>query len=388
MRVDRTVGLFVALLLACSKSSPPEDTNKPTPSATPETAEAKPTGQAEEQPAMAEPSPALAQPQPEPDPEPEPPEETFGPAKLTVLSDEQRALLDAGDADVPLEVDTHYIQSNETAHHLYFPYIDDLGGAYIGVGSDQNYTMAAKARARLVFLMDIDTRVVDLHHMYRVLILASDTPAALVERWHEDHRDETLALLETEFADVETRRRARILRGYRSGRETVYRHLQRVIGRKRDGKNVTWLNDADMYAHIQALYRTNRVRIMVGNLAGQHSIRTAAKASEALEETVSVLYMSNAEEYFRYTPDFVANIKSLPTTSESMVLRTIYSKKWEHADLWAYQIQPIDDFKQRLGDGLNRSRNPMLRYADREGDLEKELGIKGFSRVGYDGDVK
>ncbi|MGH1347324.1 MAG: hypothetical protein ACRBN8_37530 [Nannocystales bacterium] len=333
---------------------------------------------------------AATEPEPGPEPTPPPePEPTFGPAALTALTDTQRQTLAIGKEDPPLPVDIHYVQSNEKRHDLFFPYIEDVGGCAIGVGSDQTFTAAAKARSTLLFMMDIDRRIVDLHLMHRVFVLASETPAENWAWWDAKNADEAKALLEEKLPDggaTEATVR-RTLRGYHAYRETVYRHLRRVIERERNGAQVTWLSDPESYAHIRALYQTGRVRIMQGNLAGAHSMRTAAAACEALGETMRVVYMSNAEEYFTYTPDFVANVQAQPTDAKSVLLRTIYSKKWEHADLWAYQVHKLSDFKERLSDRKNRKRTAMLRYAKKDGGLEREsLSIKGFSRIGYVGD--
>ena len=110
--------------------------------------------------------------------------------------------------------------------------------------------------------------------------------------------------------------------------------------------------------------------------------KALAKACEELGVPIRVLYMSNAEEYFKYTPDFRANVASLPIDdANAVVLRTIYSKKWVHADLWAYQVQPLVDFRARLEDKKNRSRNPMLRLAEYAKELDREPGPKGLSLV-------
>jgi hypothetical protein len=308
-----------------------------------------------------------------------PPIETIG--GLTKLDAQQRATLLEGDEDPPFTVDTHYIQSNETRHDLYFPYLEGSGGACIGVGSDQTFTVAAYAKCELLFMMDIDTRVVELHRIYEVLVPRAETPRALVDMWHEDAEASTQAVLEEAFADMDERARKKLLVGFRVGRETVYRHLERVIARTVDGTNVSWLSDPEMFAHMQALYGTGRVRVMVGNLAGDKSLRTVAAACEALDVKVRALYMSNAEEYFKYIPDFVANIQALPADDRSVVLRTIYSKKWVHADLWAYQVQPILDFQTRLNDRKNSSRNPMLAYATYAKELDREPGPTGLSLV-------
>lgn len=297
------------------------------------------------------------------------------------LPDEARQTLLAGAADEPFTVDTHYIQSNETRHDLFFPYIDGIGGAFIGVGSDQSFTMVAHAKSELMFMFDIDMRVVDLHRMYEVLVPRADTPQQLVDFFLEANAESTTAILQEAFAAEEPARLKKILQGYRVGRETVYRHLLRVIGREREGKPTSWLSDPDKFAHIQTLYRAGRVRIMPGNLAGATSMRTAGAACDALGVPVRVLYMSNAEEYFKYTPDFVKNIESLPIDEASVVLRTLYSKKWVHADLWAYQVQPLADFRARISERKNRSRNPMLFYATAEGTVDREPGPEGLSLV-------
>lgn len=302
---------------------------------------------------------------------------------LSFLGDAQRAQLNAGSEDPPIEVETHYIQSNETRHDLFFPYIAGIGGAYMGVGSDQNYTMAAKAQAEVMFLMDIDTRVVDLHRMYAVFIPAAESPDALLRRWDAEHRAENEAELEKGLGDLAPLHRQRILRGYRNGRETVFRHLQRVIGRKHNSAASSWLSDPELYAHIRLLYRTGRVRIMVGNLAGEASVGTVAAASRTLGLPVRVVYFSNAEEYFKYGKAFIRSIQALDGDERSMVLRTIYSKDWEHADLWAYQVQPLRDFQTRLSDGRNRSRNPMLRYANLEGALDLKPDHEGLTTIGF-----
>jgi hypothetical protein len=309
-------------------------------------------------------------------------EPTFGPAALRKLGGDDRSKLLAGPADEPIPVPIHYVQSNETRHDLFFPFIEGKGGAFIGVGSDQSYTMIAAARSELVFMLDIDYRVVDLHEMYRVFILRSDTPQALVDCWKDTHEEAMRAVLAEGLAHMSEDDRDRIDRGYRIGRETVYRHLLRVISRAREGKPTSWLSDPQMYDHIRALFQTDRVRIMPGNLAGAASMRTAGAAAAALGEKVTVLYMSNAEEYFKYTAEFAANIAALPIDEHGMILRTIYSKKWEHADLWAYQVQPIADLRARLGERKNSSRRPMLFYAESDGSLDRDTGHKGLTLVG------
>ena len=368
---------FASLVaIACNGAKGEEPSTPPAAPATP-VADAPP---AETPLADAEPQAPEAKSAPAPAPEPKaPPVETIG--GLTKLDDAQRTTLLAGDEDAPFKVDTHYIQSNETRHDLWFPYVEGIGGACIGVGSDQTFTVAAHAKCELLFMMDIDTRVVELHRIYSVLVPKAESPQALVDMWSEAAQEQTTAVLEEGLADMDEKALRRLLVGFRVGRETVYRHLSRVVERTADGEPASWLSDADKFAHMQALYDTGRVRVMVGNLAGDKSLKTIAKACEDLGVKIRVLYMSNAEEYFKYVPDFVESIQALPADDKSVVLRTIYSKKWEHADLWAYQVQPILDFQTRLGERKNRSRNPMMAYALYAGELDKTPGPEGLSLI-------
>jgi hypothetical protein len=374
----RRSGVLLSMLVltapvACSSHA----TDSPRQPAQPPSVAADPEPQPQQPPAVSVRSdPAIESPTPS-----DPPPPTFGPAELTQLTAEHLQTFHAGVEDEPVPVEIHYVQSNETRHDLYFPHIEALGGAYIGVGSDQNYTMMAAARSEYAFLMDIDYRVVDLHQMYDVFVGQAETPQALVDLWSEAQAQESEALLEQALSELNEPRRRRIIHGFRSGRETVYRHLLRVVARTVYDEPASWLSDPELYAHVRAMVQTDRIRIMSGNLAGADSIQTAGQAARALGTNVEVLYMSNAEEYFKYSKQFVANIDALPIGDASMVLRTIYSKEWEHADLWAYQVHALSDFHTRLQDRKNRSRNPMLRYAMTDGALEAVEG-KGFSKVG------
>jgi hypothetical protein len=70
--------------------------------------------------------------------------------------------------------------SNERKHDIYFEDFKGLGGGYLGVGGDQNYTMAAAAGSQVLWLVDIDLEVVKLHKLYSALLRATDTPQAFV----------------------------------------------------------------------------------------------------------------------------------------------------------------------------------------------------------------
>jgi hypothetical protein len=314
------------------------------------------------------------------DPEVEPdPVDPWGP-----LTEAQRAVMLAGDEEPRISTPEHYVKTNERRHDVWFPYIEDKRGAYIGVAADQSYTLIAVAKSEFVFLMDLDWRVTELHRAYEVLIEASEDPKTLHERFHAKNEDSSVALIQAALQDqISAEQLRQVVMSWRSARETVYLHLQNVIARKQDGVATSWLSNPDYYAHIRTLYQNNRVRMLVGDLTGPTTLQTITKAIEGLDVPVQVLYLSNAEEYYDYSKQYRANIQGLPITDESVVLRTIYSKQWVHADaLWNYQVQPLADYQARLGDAKVTRRTRMLAQAEAEGVLEKNLAsVNGLSRI-------
>ena len=108
----------------------------------------------------------------------------------------------------------------------------DKRGIYVGVAADQNYTLAAVAKSEFMLLMDLDWRVTELHRAYEVLIEASEDAKTLHERFHESNADASAKLIEDALrGKVDDGRLKQIVTSWRGARETVYRHLAKVITR-------------------------------------------------------------------------------------------------------------------------------------------------------------
>jgi len=366
---------LVLALIACGGHSPA------TPAENPAALPASPSPAPQPVLAAIQAPPPSTPPTTPPSPEPVVRAPDPAPGPLTPLTAEQRTTLRAGPEDPLTPTPIHYMKSNEVRHDVWFPYIADKGGALLGVGSDQNYTLAAVARSEFLFLADIDQSVADLHRNYEVLIEASPDPQSLVEKFQPAATESSIALLNAAYADLPEPERKRLIRLYRNARETVRIHVERVIKRKQDGEPTSWLSDPALYDHVRAMFQADRVRPMAGNLIGPNSLQSAAAAAKALGTTIRVVYFSNAEEYFMYVPQFVANVEALPVDDSTVVLRTIYSKEWVHADqLWAYQVQPMSDYKARLARRVS-GRNSLLVKVAADGTLNKETGTKGLSLI-------
>jgi hypothetical protein len=269
------------------------------------------------------------------------------------LTDAQRALLQAiPDEHTPMPP-SHYPVSNEWRHDLWQPSIRDLGGIYVGVGADQGYTLAAMQNASLALMVDFDPVVPLVHRMYAVLIPVSDSPAALAERFSNARAQETRAMLETALAaDPE---RVQILRLFDRTRTRWARYMGAVM-RSRYGS--TWLGDATLYARVRALFQSGRIIARNGDVTSATTLREVGRVSQQLGMPVRVIYFSNAEQFFPYTPDFVLNMQAMNADERTVVLRTFRHRAatYPAGDRWHYVVEPFAGFRERLAGGLRHSR--------------------------------
>jgi len=335
-------------------------------------------------PPVSVPAPAQESPEPAVEPAPEPAR-----AGLAPLSPTARAALLAGPEERIISRREHFTISNEYRHDLWFRYLRGLGGAYVGVASDQNYTLMAVARSEVGYLLDLDRQVVRLHRGYMALIAASPGPDEFLARFDEAAMAGTRALIEAGLSDMSARDREDTLRFIADNRTALRDYLGAVSASRRGDQGITWLSDPELYAHIREMVAGGRLRPINGNLAGKTAMATIAASARELGLTVKLLYLSNAEEYLFYTPEFVANVRGLPAAADSVVLRTIHDRfvGWESPGdgdrRWNYQVHPLEDFQLRLADRKNSSRTAMLARAAEAGVISRVArGVSEFRRVG------
>ena len=159
-------------------------------------------------------------------------------------------------------------------------------------------------------------------------------------------------------------RREAVLLALRRARRSVERRLG-VISRTAGEAGVpTFLDDAAQYAHLVALFRAGRVFAVRGDLTATRSMADVAAAARAAGVPVRVVYLSNAERYFRYTPAFLENIRGLPFDERTVVLRTAGpgSRRLGRADgHYTYFVQSGEDFLAWLASPGGRSVHRVLR---------------------------
>jgi len=272
---------------------------------------------------------------------------------VALPADIQRDLATIPDEGTPRPA-RHFPVSNEYRHDLLYPHLSGLGGAYVGVGSDQNYTMAAKAGSELLLLCDYDPQIPLVHRMYRALVSVSDTPDALIAHFAPEAQAESERIIATELSDDP--RVADVVQYYRRQRTWFDRYLRRMARAQHDGAPVAWIGDAQMYARIRALHRARRIQTFNGDVTAERTLRAIGDVARRAGTTVRVIYFSNAEQFFPYTDAFIRNMENLPTDDRAIVVRTVNHRRLVKPGPrdWHYVVQPMSDFLARLRTGAYR----------------------------------
>lgn len=270
--------------------------------------------------------------------------------------------------------------SNETSYLHVLGKMRTLGvtgGAYIGVGPDQNFSYIAQVRPEIAFLIDI-RRDNLLHHLlfkalfelastrveYLALLLGRPTPDPL-EPWRRatieqlvDYVDRTPASAAA-FAGASARVRAavqswgmslgeadlitiaQIHDAFRArgldiqysfgGRYPTYRQL--LLETDLDHVQRNYLASEDDFLFLKELERRNRVVPVVGDLGGPTALTAIGREIAARGLHVSAFYLSNVEQYLMRGatfPQFSANVAGLPFDERSVLIRSYFGRGGSH----------------------------------------------------------
>jgi hypothetical protein len=247
------------------------------------------------------------------------------------------------------------------------------GRAYVGVGSEQNYTYMVAVRPAMAFIVDVRRGNFDLHLTYKALFELSANRAEFVARLFSRPRPDGLGPSSTaaEIFDAVARtapspsqyernlrailthltktHRFALTDGDRTGIDYVYgswfaggpgiyyqlngggragqfpTYADLMTATDDNGVNRSYLASEENFRFIKDLHARNLIVPVVGNFGGPTALRAVAAYLKQQGMVVSAFYASNVEQYLERDglwPTFCANAATLPADARSVLIRS------------------------------------------------------------------
>ena len=218
--------------------------------------------------------------------------------------------------------DTHYFISNEGAHHVWREALENLGGALAGPGTDQLYILAAWQKPSVLFALDFDETIQYVHRLYGLAFAHARTPDEFISLWKYGRTKPSRikALISSEIVDPALRKKLVLV--LEKCNSDVLQRFRIVKEYYRTLKQTCYLTDLEQYNTVRNLWLWGRVFPIRGDLTAEVTMQDLARALDKAGVPLRALYLSNAEQYFKYTPTYRRNIVVQPFDDRSIVLRT------------------------------------------------------------------
>jgi hypothetical protein len=234
----------------------------------------------------------------------------------------------------------HYLAGNEWHLYLYGETLKGIGGAFMGVGSDQCYLLMGMQRPTLAVLSDYDDVVVAIHSIYFAFFEEAATRQEFLALWQQDNAAKAAAVLERRLPAGADKKGLQRL--YRVGRAKIAKRLARVAKSFAAHKVASFVSDDETYSFIRQLVQTGRVRAVRVDLLANQGVQSIGEAARKLAIPFKVIYLSNAENYWRYTAQYRSNVAALPIDPQGWLVRTVST--WNHNYDYIYDLQPLGNY--------------------------------------------
>jgi hypothetical protein len=277
--------------------------------------------------------------------------------------------------------DTDNLISNERS---YLQVVSELeragvkGGAYVGVGPDQNFSYIAHIRPSMAFIVDIRRDNLLLHLLFKAVFQQARTRLGYLallfgrpvprdqDGWRGESIDRLIAYIDgtspdpravaalrartdavitrfgvrmskADFATIDRFHRSFInaglgLRFESAGRPPqnhypTYREL--LLADDSLGRKGHYLATEDGFHFVKSLQGRNMVIPVVGNLAGPKALVSIGEVLKRRGEPLSAFYTSNVEFYLARSGTldrFVGNLAQIPHARHAVVIRSVFGR--------------------------------------------------------------
>ena len=319
----------------------------------------------------------------------------------TSLTDSSFAALSARLSEPGGFFDTDNLISNEDSYLHAITTLERLevhGGAYLGVGPDQNFSYIAAVRPQIAFIIDIRRDNLLEHLLYQAVfalsrnrleflcLLFGKVPPPHTEAWVAKDITDLLGYIDAAGADS-TAALARVGRRVAglgialtsADRSTIagfhriffsrgpalrmttfnrpertdypdYRRL--LLETDRTGRRASYLTAETAFRTVKDLEDRNLVVPVVGDFAGPKAITLIAQYLRSHDAVTSVFYTSNVEQYLvqdGLMDRFRRNVEQLPRGASSVIVRSYFPygrphPQWVSGYLTVQLVQRMDRF--------------------------------------------
>ncbi len=270
--------------------------------------------------------------------------------------------------------------SNEQSYLHVMPALERAkltGGAFIGVGPDQNFSYIAQLKPEIAYLIDIRRDNLLLHLLFKALFAEAPTRIGYLslltgrptppqpERMSDAtidaliaHIDGARPLSEGEQQKIQTRLDT-VIAGFgvplsAADRETIaksraqfvkaglslvfqargqplrsyYPNLRTLLRENdRAGHQLSFLASEAAFQFVRSLQARDRIVPVVGDVSGSKAMRAIADDLTARRLRLSAFYISNIEYYLfqdRNFGPYAENLKRLPLAADSLMIRSVF----------------------------------------------------------------
>jgi hypothetical protein len=276
--------------------------------------------------------------------------------------------------------DTDNLISNERSYLHVIPALKQAGlagGAYIGVGPDQNFSYIAASRPSVAYIIDVRRDNLLLHLLFKALFQLSETRAEYLERlfgrklrappdqWRAASLEKIVAAIEAaeprvdevrtlrkqidlqiaafgvslspqDFATIDRFHRVFIDAGLslkfqsfgRAPRSYYPSYRELLFESDRQGRHASFLVAEADYQFVRGLQQRDLIIPVVGNVAGPKALAAIGRAIRQQGQQLAVFYVSNVELYLFQDGMFSRygeTLSAIPHSARAVLVRSIFS---------------------------------------------------------------
>jgi hypothetical protein len=291
------------------------------------------------------------------------------------------------------DFDTDNLISNERSYLDVVPALKTAGvtgGAYIGVGPDQNFSYIAQLRPSIAFIVDIRRDNLLLHLLFKALfaeaqtrvgylsLLTGRSPPDRIETWRDASLPKLVAYIDEARSNPDAvqrldRRVRETIAGFgvpltpadvntiarfhhafindglslkfesrgRPPREAYPTFRDLLLATDRAGRLWNFLASERDFQFVRSLEGQDLVIPVVGDLGGRRALGAIADLMTARGDRLSAFYISNVETYLygdKYS-QFARNVTRLPRDARSVIIRSTFRNSVSSSE-----IQPANQF--------------------------------------------